>query len=290
MKIKENVNSYMDKFVSIAKELTTNTPTADEVSEVSPDMVDMMRPVVTGLKKYFRGEVTGLENYPSEKALLVGNHNAGITFFEPFIMALELYDKFPDDPIFFLTHDAMIAIPLLKNVLLKVGCIRASRETTKKALSMGHKVVVYPGGNYEAFRTYKERNIVDFGGKKGFIKIALEENVPIVPVANVGGHETFFVLSSGHKLAEKIGVKKYLRSESFPIFLGLPWGIGLGPIFHLPLPTKLRIHFGEPISLEEYSAEDANDPEKLQEIYDIVIGKIQAIYDELSANRKSIFS
>ncbi len=287
---KENAGIFKEKFLNIAKELTKTSPNPDEVTDVSPDMVDMMKPVVNGLKKYFRGEVTGLENYPEGKALLVGNHNAGITFFEPFIMALELYDKYPDDPIFFLTHDAMIAIPLLKNVLLKVGCIRASRETTKKALAKGRKVVVYPGGNYEAFRTFKDRNIVDFGGKKGFIKIALEENVPIVPVANVGGHETFFVLSSGHKLAEKIGVKKYLRSESFPIFLGLPWGIGFGPIFHIPLPTKLRIHIGEPISLEEYSAEDAQNPEKLQEIYDMVIGRIQKLYDELSANRKSIFS
>lgn len=277
------MNLKTEKIHTIVKELISNPPSPDNVAEINPAIRDMMVPVVTALKKYFRAEVTGVENYPREKALLVGNHNAGITFFEPFIMALELFNHYPGDPVYFLTHDIMVSLPVLKNVMLKTGSIRASHESTHKALQKGYKVAVYPGGNYEAFRPYSQRNRVDFGGKKGFIKLALKEKVPILPVCNVGGHETFFVLTAGHKLAEITGVKKYLRSESFPVFIGLPWIIGVGPIFHFPLPAKIRVHIGKPISLDNYNEEDANNPEALQEIYDTVISTIQGMHDELTA-------
>jgi len=259
----------------------------DDMTEPDDNLAKIAIPVFDVIRKYFRAQVDGLENVPEGKALLVGNHNAGITFLEPFFLGADWYKHTNGrDALRPLGHDAMVEMPLVGNLLIKLGAIRASHEAADKAFKAGHKVVVFPGGNFEAFRPYKDRYKVDFGGKKGWIKLALRHQVPIVPVLSIGGHETFFVLHRGEKIAEVTGVKKHLRSESFPIFVGLPWGIGLGPIFHLPLPSKCRVVVGRPIPLNGYKPEDANDSAKVQAIYDQVHGTLQAMMTEHAAKRR----
>jgi 1-acyl-sn-glycerol-3-phosphate acyltransferase len=258
----------------------------DRVGDPDFDLVRMAEPVIDLMKKYFRAEVLGIENMPRGKALLVGNHNAGITFFEPFFLGMEWYRYTGgQDYLYFLGHDAMVALPLVGNMLLKLGVIRAGHATANRALESGKKVAVFPGGNYEAFRPYKERYKIDFGGKTGFVKLALRHRVPIVPILSIGGHETFFVLARGEKLAELTGVKRFLRSESFPIFLGLPWIIGMGPIFHLPLPAKLTVEVGTPISLDQYKPEDAENKEITSEIARSVQDTLQQMMDRRASER-----
>ncbi len=259
----------------------------DTVADPDMELAEVAVSFIELLKKYFRAEVRGIERIPEGKALLVCNHNAGITSMDGFFLGAEWHRRTKGrDPLYFLAHDVMVAMPVVGNLLLKLGSIRASHETAAKAFAMGRKVVVFPGGNYEAFRPYRERYKVDLGGKKGFLRLALRHQVPIVPVVSVGGHETFFVLHRGERIAEWTGVRKYLRSESFPIFLGLPWGIGVGPVFHLPLPAKHTTQVGEPIDLDGFTEEDIDRPERLQELYDLVQGRMQAMMDELAAERK----
>jgi 1-acyl-sn-glycerol-3-phosphate acyltransferase len=259
----------------------------DTVQEPDAPLMRLAVHALAPLAKYFRMEVKGLDNMPEGKALVVGNHNAGITFLEPMFLGAEWYKRTGGrDDLYFLAHDAMVALPVVGNLLMKLGSIRASHQTARRAFEMGRKVVVFPGGNYEAFRPFSQRYQVDFGGKKGFVKLAIRNQVPIVPLLSIGGHETFFVLHRGKWLAEALGVKKYLRSESFPIFLGLPWGIGIGPIFHLPLPAKCLVEVGESIPITGYAPEDVNDPAKLQALYDQVEGAVQAMMDRRAADRK----
>ncbi|MBW2256506.1 MAG: alpha/beta fold hydrolase, partial [Deltaproteobacteria bacterium] len=258
---------------------------ADTVAEPDPALVDVVRPALQALKAYFRAEVHGLENMPEGKALVVGNHNAGITFMEPFFMGLEWYLQ-SGELLNYLGHDAMVAMPLVGNMLIKLGVIRASHDAAQQAFEAGRKVVVYPGGNYEAFRPYTQRHTIDFGPKTGYVKLALRNKVPIVPVLAIGGHETFFVLKRGARIAKYTGVKRFLRSESFPIFLGLPWGVGFGPIFHLPLPAKTVVEVGEPISLEEYGPEALEDKEALQAISRKVQDRLQEMMDRRALERQ----
>ncbi len=259
----------------------------DTVGDPDMELASLAVPFIDMLGKVFRAEVRGIERIPSGKALLVCNHNAGITSMDGFFLGAAWHNRTGgSDPLYFLAHDVMVSLPVVGNLLLKLGSIRASHETAARAFERNRKVVVFPGGNYEAFRPYRERYRVDLGGKKGFLKLALVHGVPIVPVVSVGGHETFFVLHRGERIAQVTGVKKYLRSESFPIFLGLPWGIGVGPVFHLPLPAKHTTQVGEPIVLEGYSADDIGKPERLQELYDLVQGRMQELMDRLAGERR----
>ncbi len=252
----------------------------DCVHGPDPETVESIAPLVRALRRYFRAEVHGLERVPAGKALLVGNHNAGITFFEPFMLALAWLERGDNaEPIHFLGHDAMVKMPVVGNLLLKCGAIRADHACAGKAFAMGHKVGVFPGGNYEAFRPYKERHKVDFGGKTGFVRLALQHQVPIVPVMCLGGHSTFFVLWRGEPLAKLLRLDRLVRSKACPLFLALPWGLGFGPIFHLPLPAKLVVEVGEPITLAAYGPEAADDKETVQALAKEVEARIQEMMD-----------
>ncbi len=260
----------------------------EAVADPDLDLIKLVAPVVEALSGYFRGEVHGLERVPAGSALMVANHNAGITSIEPFLLGLRWYQRTGgEDLIRFLGHDMMGKIPLVGNLLIQVGMIRASHRAADRALAAGHKVLVLPGGNYEAFRPYSQRHRVDFGGHVGYVRLALRNKVPVVPVLNLGGHETLFVLWRGEKLAKLSGAKRLLRSDSFPLFFALPWGVALGPIFHLPLPAKLEVEVGEPIDLTQHLGDD--DPEDratLQRLSDVVQARLQEMMDRRSARRR----
>jgi 1-acyl-sn-glycerol-3-phosphate acyltransferase len=260
----------------------------DSVDQIDPEVIRLLTPIVDGIARaYLRLDIEGMDRVPRGKALVVGNHNAGITFLEPFgIVARWYLERGAEDPLHFLVHDAMVAIPLLRTLLVRGGCVRASHENGDQLLQHGHKVVVFPGGNLEAFRPYKDRFKIVFGGKKGFIRLALRHQVPMVPMVIVGGHESFMVLHDGQRLARLLHLKQLLRSETCPLFLGLPWGVGLGPIFHLHLPTKSTVRFLDPIPLDGYRPEDVDSPRHMEEIYQLVTGRMQQAMTEMASRRR----
>ena len=261
---------------------------AEAVVEPDLDLAQLVAPVVELINRYFRGEVVGLEKIPEGQALLVANHNSGITSMETFILGLRYFQHTGGrELIRFLGHDMMGRLPLVGNFLIQVGMIRASHTAADKALQAGSKVMVLPGGNYEAFRPFRQRHRVDFGGHVGYVRLALRNRVPVVPVLCLGGHETLYVLFRGERLARLTGVKRFFRSDSFPLFLALPWGVALGPIFHLPLPAKLEVEVGEPMNLWEHL--DGGDPEDRQvlaRLSELVQGRIQQMMDVRVSHRR----
>ena len=269
------------------REVVTGTLDADSIDNFDYRLVRLALPPAHAVARlYFRAEVIGLERVPDGPAMLVGNHNAGITFLEPFMMADMWYRLHGEsDPLFFLAHDAMLKIPVLRNVLLKFGCVRASKDNSLKIFDAGCKLVVFPGGNYEAFRKYSRRNTVDFGGHKGFARLAVQTDVPVVPMLSIGGHETFFVLCRGERLAKLTRADKILRSRSFPVALALPWGIMFGPFFHFPLPARCTVEFGEPFLPSDIVAHHDKD-EKVDTVYDEAVSRIQLMMDEQASIRR----
>jgi 1-acyl-sn-glycerol-3-phosphate acyltransferase len=260
----------------------------DAVSPVDLDLARVVAPILELVSHYFRAEVSGLEKIPEGGALLAANHNAGITSIEPMLLGLRYYKHtHRQDLIRSLGHDLMGKIPLLGNFLIALGMVRASHAAADRALTAGQKVLVLPGGNYEAFRPFGQRHQVDFGGHVGYVRLALRNNVPVVPVLNLGGHETLFVVFRGAALARLTGAKKLLRSDSFPLFFALPWGVALGPMFHLPIPAKLVVEVGEPIDLrEQLQGEDPEDPRTLRRLSELVQGRVQQMMDRQAAKRR----
>jgi len=184
-------------------------------------------------------------------------------------------------------HDVLMAAPGLGTYFRRMGTISPSRENIAAALAKGDDVILWPGGEVDAFRSFGKRDQAVLGGRKGFIRLAIREQVPIVPMATVGGHDTLFVLSEGRGIAKALGLKKRMRSEVAPITLSVPFGVQLHltPFQHIPLPAKIRTQYLEPIYLDT-DRDKENDNEYVGAIYDEIEAAIQAGMDSLAKKRK----
>ena len=163
----------------------------------------------------------------------------------------------------------------------------AKAKTINKYLGSGYKVLAFPGGETDSMRSFADRNRIIFGTRRGYIRLALRENVPIVPVVTAGGHETLVVLTSGERIARVTGIDRVLGMKRWPITLCLPWGITFGPpILHLPVPTRVYQQVLPPVRFERSGEEAAEDADYVEACHERVHGMMQACLDELLARRK----
>jgi 1-acyl-sn-glycerol-3-phosphate acyltransferase len=268
----------------LASEVQQRIPRAD-LDERDPDYIREKLPLMwLAASIYFRGEVRGLGNIPdSGPVLLVGNHSGGNLTPDTTIFTLAFSTFFGVERRFYqLAHNLVLAMPTL-GALRKFGTVAASPANARQALSSGAALLVYPGGDYEVHRPSWERNRVDFGGRKGFIRLALEQNVPIVPVVSIGGQETALFLSRGGGLAHLLRVDRMFRLKVLPISLALPWVLNVGDMLgHIPLPAKITIETLPAINLRQ---EFGPEPD-IQEVYDHIVRLMQDTLDALAAERR----
>ncbi|MEA2481758.1 MAG: hypothetical protein QOJ07_3680 [Thermoleophilaceae bacterium] len=269
---------------ALGQQVIDRIPTAD-LDERDPDYIRENLPGSWLLASfYFRADVRGLHNIPAEgPVLLVGNHSGGNMTPDTIVFTLAFTTYFGVERRFHqLAHNLVLAMPALA-FLRKYGTVAAGQENARKALKAGAAVLVYPGGDYEVFRPTWDSAKVDFGGRKGFIKLAVEEGVPIVPIVSVGGQETALFLSRGERLAKLLRLDKMFRLKALPISLALPWGLNIGDMLgHLPLPAKISVRALPPIDVREEFGEDPD----YDAAYAHIMGVMQAQLDVLQSERR----
>jgi 1-acyl-sn-glycerol-3-phosphate acyltransferase len=238
---------------------------------------------------YFRGEVRHIERIPATgPVLLVGNHSGGMATPDTWVFMVNFMRHFGlSRPSYALAHNIVMGLPIMGTMLRKSGTLPAHPDYARAALRKGASVLVYPGGDEDVFRTWSERNRIHLANRTGFVRLALQERVPIQPVVSVGGHETVFVASDGKKLARVLGLERF-RLKALPIMFCLPWGVSPGNyLLHLPLPSKITVEVGEPIDFQKkFGKLDPRDPEVLWACYHYVEQRMQNILDGLAAERR----
>jgi 1-acyl-sn-glycerol-3-phosphate acyltransferase len=267
---------------AVARRAGLRVPNAD-LDERDPDYIRESLPglwLITSL--WYRGEVRGLERIPAQgPVLLVGNHSGGNMTPDTVVFSLAFNTYFGVERRFHqLAHNLVLSMPGL-GFLRRYGTVAASPENAQQALDSGAALLVYPGGDYEVHRPTRESAKVDFGGRKGFIRLALENDVPIVPVVSIGGQETALFLSRGEWLAKLLRLDRMFRLKVLPISLAIPWGLNVGDMFgHLPAPAKITIQVLQPIELRERYGQRP-DPDR---VYDDLTAAMQdtltALQDE----------
>jgi 1-acyl-sn-glycerol-3-phosphate acyltransferase len=181
-----------------------------------------------------------------------------------------------------LAHNLVLSMPWL-TWMRKHGTVAATPENASAALDTGNTLLVYPGGDYEVHRPSWESAKVDFAGRKGFIRTALDHEVPIVPVVSIGGQETALFLSRGQWLARMLRLDRMFRLKVLPISLALPWGVNVGDMLgHFPLPAKITIQVLPPIDLRE---EFGRNPE-LDTVYEDIVARMQTSLTALQDERR----
>jgi 1-acyl-sn-glycerol-3-phosphate acyltransferase len=235
-------------------------------------------------KLYFRADVRGLENIPSDgPVLLVGNHSGGTWIADTFILSQYFYDHFgPERPFHQLAHDLVFKVPGLRALVERYGTVPASPGNMARALERNAALLVYPGGDHETFRPSWESDQVDFAGRTGFVKLALEHRVPIVPVVSIGGQETALFLGRGRGMARTLQLDRRFRLKVLPPVIGPPLGLNIMDLpGRVPLPAKISIRVGKPIDLGARLGRRP-DPDKG---YDLVTSTMQRTLTRLSNQR-----
>lgn len=268
----------------VVHQVARRIPRAD-LDERDPDFIRERLPLMwLAASLWYRGEVRGLGNIPdSGPVLLVGNHSGGNMTPDTVVFTLAFNTYFGVERAFYqLAHNLVLAWPGL-GALRKFGTVAASQQNARRALESGAALLVYPGGDYEVHRPFWQRNRVDFAGRKGFIRLALQEGVPIVPVVSIGGQETALFLSRGETLARLLALDRLFRLKVLPVSLSVPWGLNIGDMMgHIPLPAKITI---ETLPAIDLRAEFGPEPD-VDEIYDHLIRLMQDTLDSLAAERR----
>ena len=269
---------------AIASRAQSRVPQAD-LDARDPDYI---RETLPGLwmfcSLYFRAEVRGLHHIPEEGGtLLVGNHSGGNLTPDSWVFGLAFNTYFGVERGFYqLAHNLVVSMPGL-GWMRKHGTVAANRANAAQALETGNALLVYPGGDYEVHRPIWDSAKVDFGGRKGFIRTALEHNVPLVPVVSVGGQETALFLSRGERLAKLFRLDQMFRLKVLPITIGPPWGLVVGDMIpRIPLPAKITIQALDPIDVRR---EFGRNPD-FDEAYEEILGRMQATLTTLQSERR----
>ncbi|MFH2005854.1 MAG: 1-acyl-sn-glycerol-3-phosphate acyltransferase [bacterium] len=257
----------------------------DSLDNVDFDRIETYYRYLHGpLERYFRSEVRGLHRIPRGAGLYVANHSGGIITPDSFIFGCALYREQPrEDLPYGLGHD-VINWPVVNQIVGPIGAVRASHANAHRIFAAGKKVLVYPGGDVDNMRPWRHRYRIVFGGRTGYVRLALRESVPIIPVVSAGGHNTFIVIDDLRWLARLLRVDKLIRSHVWPLVLSIPWGLTVGVIpVYIPWPAKILMEVGRPITFARTGPDAAADGTYVRLCADEVEDTLQRMLDRLAA-------
>jgi 1-acyl-sn-glycerol-3-phosphate acyltransferase len=230
--------------------------------------------VATLHRKYFRTEVHGIDRVPEGRVLLVANHSGQIPIDGALIAASMFMDTEPPRVVRAMVEKWAVGLPFVSILFTRVGQVVGVPENATRLLAQGEALLVFPEGIRGIAKTIGQRyKMTEFG--LGFMRLAIETDTPIVPVAVVGGEEQYVSVANVESLA------KILRLPAFPIIpqIFLPGG-------QFPLPTKYRLWFGEPM---RFSGDSDDDDAVIEEKVWLVKQTIQSMLNRGLQERKHIF-
>ena len=256
---------------------------------------------------YFRVEIRGWDNIPGGPAVLVGNHS-GFGVAELLMLLVAWFRHFgPERPVYALAHRWLYKTPFLRIAVPKIGGVPATWRDACDVVGRGEALAIFPGGELESTRPFSERYKVNLHGRRGFVRVAVANDVPIVPFVTIGSHATMPMPPGMHALATLTGARRYLGLEAVPLPLQLlAWILGAlaldehvissSTYFLLLLatpplyPSKMTTFFGPPIASGEVRRLAGTDGDGTEVVYRQVEGLMQGMMDRLAAERRSLFS
>ena len=269
---------------AVAGDFVPGSRSDDPLAERDTEFIRRTLPAYSALADlYFRPKVRGLEHVPAEgPVLLVGNHSGGTLIADTFAFSYGFYKHFGPDRLFHqLAHDLVFKVPGLVT-LPKYGTVPASHENAEAALGKGAAVLVYPGGDYETYRPSWHGSEIEFGGRSGFVRLALANEVPIVPVVAIGGQETALFMTRGERLSRALRLDRLLRLKVLPIQVAPPFGLTVLDLpGRIPLPSQITIQVLPPLDVREIFGQDPD----AEDVSGAITALMQDALDELAAER-----
>lgn len=224
-------------------------------------------------RKYFRTEVHGIHHVPEGRALFIANHSGQVPLDGVVVGTALMLDAEPPRFPRSMVEKWSASLPFISTLFPRCGQVVGSPENARRLLQNDEAIVVFPEGSRGISKTFDRRyQLSDFG--LGFMRLALETNTPIVPVAVIGAEEQYPSVANLAPLA------KLLQTPAIPVLPQLLLGM------FLPLPTKYRLYFGEPLRFE---GDPDDDDAVIEEKVWIVKATVQSMINRGLKERKSVF-
>jgi 1-acyl-sn-glycerol-3-phosphate acyltransferase len=232
---------------------------------------------------WFRTEVEGIENVPSEGgALLVSNH-AGALPPDAAMIAKAIRDEHPNPRLVRpLIEHFFKGYPGFSMLTAKIGAVPAHPANVHRLLhDEGQLALVFPEGRKGSEKLFKDRYRLRRFGRGGFVASAIRAGAPIVPIAVVGAEEA-------QPIFAHVGAfQRLTRLIYFPITPTFPW---LGPLaLATYLPAKFKIRFLEPVRTDTLGEGAEADTGLVQEIAEEIRARIQEELIDMLGHRKSVW-
>jgi 1-acyl-sn-glycerol-3-phosphate acyltransferase len=233
-------------------------------------------------RRWWRVDVEGILNVPSHgRALLVSNHAGSFFPLDAFMIGTAILEEHPL-PRFarFLVLNWAFELPYVSVAIRKFGGVPASPYNAIRLLEQDELVGVFPEGAKGTGKDFRDRYRLQRFGRGGFVELALRTGAPIVPVAVVGSEEIYPKIAESRTLARLTGAPFFPITPTFPL---------LGPLGAVPLPSKWRIEFCDPIDVSGYGPDAASNRALVFELSERVRGTIQEKLYENLVKRGSAF-
>jgi 1-acyl-sn-glycerol-3-phosphate acyltransferase len=249
---------------------------------LDPGFEQRVRPVVEFLyRSYFRTSVEGIDNVPNEgRCIVVANHSGALPLDGLMLRAALRIEHPQKRDLRWLAEDFVYYLPFAGVFMNRVGAVRACPENAERLLEKESLVGVFPEGVHGIKKLFQERYRLQRFGRGGYIRLCLRMRAPIVPCAIIGAEESSPLLYRLEGLTELLGLPYFPITPTFPF---------LGPAGLLPAPTKWRMRFGEPINLDNYGPEAADDHVLVGRLSERVRSAIQAMLDSGLRERRSVW-
>ena len=230
---------------------------------------------------WWRVEAQGIEHVPGDgPGLIVANHS-GVLPYDGIMINLAVRHEHPARRTCrMLALDMFALLPFLAPLLSRSGAVRANPDNAERLLRKGELVGVFPEGVKGVGKPFKDRYRLARFGRGGFVRIALRTGAPIIPCAVVGAEEIHPMVSQANWMAKPLGVPYVPITPTFPL---------LGPLGLVPLPSKWSIEFADPVRLDAYGPEGADDPILVNRISEDVRSTVQRMIDGRLARRRSVW-
>jgi len=249
---------------------------------LDPSFEQRVKPVVEFLyRSYFRTTVEGIDNVPSEgRCIVVANHSGALPLDGLMLRAALRIEHKQKRDLRWLAEDFVYYLPFAGVFMNRVGAVRACPENAERLLEKESIVGVFPEGVHGIKKLFQERYRLQRFGRGGYIRLCLRMRAPIVPCAIIGAEESSPLLYRLEGLTELLGLPYFPITPTFPF---------LGPAGLLPAPTKWRMRFGEPINLDNYGPEAADDHVLVGRLSERVRSSIQSMLDSGLRERRSVW-
>jgi 1-acyl-sn-glycerol-3-phosphate acyltransferase len=249
---------------------------------LDPDFEQKIQPFAQFLyKRYFRTQVEGINNIPSEgRAVIVANHSGTLPLDGLMLRTAIRAEHAARRDLRWLAEDFIFFMPFAGVFMNRVGAVRACQENAERLLTKESLVAVFPEGIQGIKKLFRERYRLQRFGRGGYIRLCLRMQAPLIPCAVIGAEEASPLLYRIERLSELVGLPYIPITPTFPL---------LGPAGLIPAPSKWKIKFGEPIYLDSYGPEAADDHVLVGRLSERVRTAIQSMLDNGVRERRSIW-